>query len=120
MDILNTITEALIEILDIEKNEITPEAYVVRELGAESIDLLELGVAFNSAFNIEVNDDDIFLRTLRLYVDESGKDGIETAAYLAGKYPFLTEKRIDEILSDLDGGPVLKVKDLVGYMEWAV
>jgi hypothetical protein len=32
--------------------------------------------------------------------------------------PFLTGTRLEEIVSDLEGGPTLKVKDLVSYIEW--
>jgi hypothetical protein len=38
--------------------------------------------------------------------------------YLLHKFPFLAEGRIEEILSDLEGGPTLKVEDLVSYVSW--
>lgn len=118
MNILEQIKGILIEILDIEDQEITPETYIVRDLGAESIDLLELAVALNSNFNIEVKDDEIFLRTLRLYITESEEQGKDTVQYLMTKFPFLTEGRVEEIVSDLKGGPTLKVKDLISYVAW--
>ena len=118
MDILEQIKEILIEILDIEEQEITPETYIVRDLGAESIDLLELAVALNSEFNIEVKDDEIFLRSLRLYMTEAKEQGEDTVQYLLRKFPFLTISRVEEIVSDLEGGPTLKVKDLISYVAW--
>ena len=118
MDILEQIKEILIEILDIEGQEITPETYVIRELDAESIDLLELAVALNSRFNIEVKDDELFLRTFRFYMTEAEEQGRDIVQYLVRKFPFLTEKRVEEIVSDLEGGPTLKVKDLISYVAW--
>lgn len=118
MDILEEIRKILTEILDIEGREITPETYVLRELGAESIDLLELAVAINARFLIEVNDDDIFLKTLRLHLQKAKEEEIAAAGYLAAKYPALTAARIEEILADLNRGPVLKVKDIQNYIEW--
>jgi acyl carrier protein len=118
MDTLFEIRTSLGEILDIEAGKITPETYVVRDLGAESIDLLELSVALNSRFKVEVNEDEVFLRTLRLFLNEAEKDGRDPLDYLQRKYPFLGEGRLGEILVDMDGGPVLKVKDLTAYVSW--
>jgi len=118
MDIFGEIKEILTEILDIEDLAITENTYVIRELGAESIDLLELAVALNSRFNVDIKDDEIFLRTLRLYITEAKEHGKDIMQYLLHKFPFLAESRIEEILSDLEGGPVLKVEDLVSYVSW--
>jgi len=116
MDILEEIKNILAEILDIENRIITPETYLVRELGAESIDLLELAVAINSGFNIDVNDDKIFLRKLRQYVTEAKQQNNDLLQYLVEKFPFLSRKRLEEIVTDLEGGPALKVKDLISYI----
>ncbi len=118
MDILEEITEILAEILDIENHNISPETYLIRELGAESIDLLELAVVINSGFNIDVNDDEIFLRKLRQYVTEAKQQNNDLLRYLVEKLPFLSRKRLENIIADLEGGPTLKVKDLISYIEW--
>ena len=118
MDTLFEIRTSLGEILDIEAGEITPETYVVRDLGAESIDLLELSVALNSRFRVEVNEDKVFLRTLRVFLNEARKNEQDPLDYLQRKYPFLGEGRVGELLVDIDGGPVLKVKDLIAYVSW--
>ena len=118
MDIFSGIRTSLVEILDIEAAEITPETYLVRDLGAESIDLLELSVALNSTFKVEINDDDLFLRTLRVCLNEAQESQSNIDSTLGEKFPFLGPDRIGEILAELDGGPVLKVKDLVAYVAW--
>lgn len=118
MEILAGIKEILADILDIEEREITPETYMVRELGAESIDLLELAVLLNSRFSIEVNDDEVFLSRLRFYVTEAEEQGKDLVQYLQERLPFLSTGRIEEIIADLEGGPTLKVKDISGYIEW--
>jgi acyl carrier protein len=116
MDILEEITKILADILDIEGREITPETYLIRELGAESIDLLELSVAINARFQIEVNDDELFLRTMRLHLRTAAEEGKDAVGYLAEKYPALTVARVAEILADMGGGPVLRVKDIISYI----
>ena len=118
MDIFGEIKKILTEILDIEDMAITENTYVIRELGAESIDLLELAVALNSRFNVDIKDDEIFLRRLRLYITEAKEHGKDIVRYLMHKFPFRAESRVEEILSDLEGGPVLKVEDLIGYVSW--
>jgi len=115
MDVFGEIRESLTDILDIDAEEITPETYVIRELDAESIDLLELSVALNSRFKVEINDDHIYLKTLRVCLNGSNGNGVER---IAGEFPFLTGERAREILTDLEGGPVLKVKDLMAYISW--
>ena len=117
MNILEKITEILAEILDIENHNISPETYVIRELGAESIDLLELAVALNSRFKIDVNDDEIFLRKLRQYITEAGQQDNDILQYLTEKLPFLIRERLEEIMADIENGPTLKVKDLISYVE---
>ncbi|MEA2038215.1 MAG: phosphopantetheine-binding protein [Thermodesulfobacteriota bacterium] len=118
MDVLKKIADLLIEILDIEGREIKPETYLVRELGAESIDLLELAVALDAQFQIQVTEDDIFLKDLRLYAAEAGQQAKAVPQYLVEKYPFLTESRAEEIMADLEEGGALKVKDLISYVVW--
>jgi acyl carrier protein len=85
-------------------------------LNAESIDLLELAVSLNQAFNISVNEDDLFLRKLRYYLDTNPENN--PIKILQEKYPFLSSDRINQILSDLEEGPVLKVKDLIHYVSY--
>ncbi len=116
------IQEILTDILDIEPEEVTKETYIIRDLGAESIDLLELAVSLNSAFKSDLKadivDDDIFLRFLREYLIEADQDRKDRADYLNGKYLFLEKNRIKQMLSDLDGGPVMKVSDIIDYIIW--
>ena len=118
MEIFDGIREMIADILDIDNQEITPKTYIVRDLGAESIDLLELAVSLNSRFNVEVNDGEIFLTRLREYVTEAEDKAEDVVQHLVEMLPFLAEDRIKEIVADLEGGPTMKVKDLVSYIEW--
>ena len=104
MDIFTEIKKILMEILDLEGQAVTPESLLMQELGAESIDLLELAAALNARFKIGVREEDIFLQNIGARSGES--------------YPFLTEQRLREIASDHSGGPAVRVKDLVSYVAW--
>ena len=118
MGIFENIREILMELLDVEAEEIREQSYLVRDLGVESIDFLELAVALNERFHIEVHDDTVFLRNLRFHLSKASESDVDAIEYLKGPYAFLTVDRREEILSDLDGGPVIQVRDLVRYVQW--
>ena len=108
----------LVELLDIESETILPASYLVRDLGVESIDFLELAVALNDRFKIPVHDDTVFLRNLRLHLAEAQAADKTPIEYLKLQYGFLSDHRLQQILADLDGGPVIQVQDLIGYVQW--
>jgi acyl carrier protein len=114
----DTIREILMELLDLEADAIQPESYLVRDLGVESIDFLELAVALNERFKIPVLDDTVFLRNLRLHLAEAKASGQPSLEFLKPLYGFLSDQRLTQIVSDLDGGPVIQVQDLIGYVQW--
>ncbi|MDX9746441.1 MAG: phosphopantetheine-binding protein [Syntrophales bacterium] len=116
MDTLTALRDIIMDIMDVEGEAITEETYLVRELGAESIDLLELSVAINHHFRISVKDDDIYLRNFRFFLVEAERLMKEPAAYLLECFPFLTIERIAEMLGDLEAGPAIKIKDLISYI----
>ncbi len=112
------IKEILMELLDAAPETITSDSYLVRDLGVESIDFLELAVSLNERFQIPVEDDTLFLRNLRLHLATAREKGIAAMDALKAHYAFLPRERLEEILSDLDDGPVIQVKDLLSYVQW--
>ncbi len=116
--LFESIREILMELLDLEAGAIQLESYLVRDLGVESIDFLELAVALNERFKIPVHDDTVFLRNLRLHLAEAEVAGQPPLEFLKQIYGYLSEQRLAQIVSDLDGGPVIQVQDLVGYVRW--
>ena len=44
--------------LGVDSDKVTPEASFVDDLGADSLDTVELVMAFEEAFNIEIPDED--------------------------------------------------------------
>ncbi len=44
--------------LGVDGEKVTPEASFIDDLGADSLDTVELVMAFEEAFNIEIPDDD--------------------------------------------------------------
>ena len=114
------ICSILAEILDLDPSEITPDTYVIRSLKAESIDLLEIGVAMQHQLGIAVDDDSLFLKNVRIVLARAERSGAEPLSALRAEFPHLSENRLAEILADLSAGPVLQVRDLVAYAQDAL
>ena len=112
------VRDILAELLDVEAVEITPASYLVRDLGLESIDFLELAVALNQRFKVPVHDDTIFLRNLRLSVMRAQETGLDALECLKKDFGFLSDERLDQILAQLEAGPAIQVQDLVSYIQW--
>ncbi len=56
--------------LGVEKESVTAEASVVDDLGADSLDVVELVMALEEAFDLEIPDDDAEkIRTVKDIVD---------------------------------------------------
>jgi len=58
MDIQAKVKEIIMDKLGVEESQITPEASFVNDLGADSLDIVELVMAFEQAFNIQIPDED--------------------------------------------------------------
>ncbi|MFQ5417072.1 MAG: acyl carrier protein [Myxococcota bacterium] len=52
------VAEIIVEQLGIAKAEIVPEASFIDDLGADSLDIVELVMAMEETFDIEIPDDD--------------------------------------------------------------
>ena len=48
----------IVEQLDVEESEVTPTASFTDDLGADSLDIVELVMAFEEKFGIEIPDED--------------------------------------------------------------
>lgn len=58
MDTEAKVKEIIIDKLGVEESQITPEASFTNDLGADSLDIVELVMGFESAFQISIPDED--------------------------------------------------------------
>lgn len=56
-DIANKVKEIVIEHLGVEADKVKPEAAFIEDLGADSLDTVELVMAFEEEFGCEIPDD---------------------------------------------------------------
>lgn len=52
------VKQIIVDQLSVEESEVTPNASFVDDLGADSLDRVELIMAFEEAFDIEIPDED--------------------------------------------------------------
>ena len=58
MDVEQKVKQIICEQLSVEEPEVTRDASFVETLNADSLDIVELVMAFEEAFNIEIPDDE--------------------------------------------------------------
>ena len=64
------VKQIIVEQLGVDEGEVTPTAHFIDDLGADSLDIVELVMAFEEAFEIEIPDEDAEkLRTVRDALD---------------------------------------------------
>jgi len=59
VDVLERVKKIVSERLGVDEDEITPESSFVDDLGADSLDVVELVMAFEEAFDLEIPDEDV-------------------------------------------------------------
>lgn len=57
-DTVNRVKSIIAEQLGVKPEEVTPEASFVEDLGADSLDTVELVMALEEEFGIEISDED--------------------------------------------------------------
>lgn len=118
-EIKEQVREALVEALGVDDEEVTDEAILTKDLGAESIDFLDIIFRLEKAFQIKIPKDDFFPQAIlsnREYV-ENGKlkpAGIEA---LQKHYPFLNFEKIRAKMDSFDMQDLFTVSMIEGYVK---
>ena len=58
MDIFGKVKEIVVEQLGVDEEEVTEQASFVDDLGADSLDIVELVMALEEEFDLEIPDED--------------------------------------------------------------
>jgi acyl carrier protein len=56
-DVASRVKQIIVDKLGVDQNEVTPEANFTNDLGADSLDTVELIMEFEKEFNIAIPDD---------------------------------------------------------------
>ena len=117
-EVFGKVREALVDALGVDDDEVTEEATMVGDLGAESIDFLDIVFKLEKAFGISIPRDELFpddILTNAEFVTD-GKVSADGLAKLKERMPFADLTRFEANPVVQDFGNLLTVKDLCNYV----
>lgn len=118
-EVFGKVQTALVDALGVDDDEVTLDATLVGDLGAESIDFLDIVFRLEKAFSIEIPRSELFpedILTSAEYVKE-GRVTDEGVAELIKRMPFADLSKFEANPAVQDFGNLLTVNDLCRYVE---
>jgi acyl carrier protein len=118
-EIFTKVQAALVDALALDEEDVTPQATLQGDLGAESIDYLDIMFKLEKAFGIKIQREELFpedILTNAQYV-QSGKLTSEGVAKLKERLPYVDLSRFEQNPSVQSFGSMLTVQDMVRYVE---
>jgi acyl carrier protein len=118
-EIIAKVREALVDALGIDEEEAVPEARIGADLGAESIDYLDIVFRLEKAFNIKIPRGDLFpdnILTSEEFV-QNGKMTEKGLAELKARMPYADLSKFEKNPTVQDIADLFTVNMIVGYVE---
>jgi len=118
-EITEKVREALVDALGVDEDEVLPGAKISADLGAESIDYLDIVFRLEKAFNIKIPRGDLFPDNI-LSSEEFVQDGKLTAkglAELKARMPYADLSKFEKNPNVQDIADLFTVDMIVGYIE---
>ncbi len=117
-EIFKTIQETLVEALGVDEDEVTEDATLVADLGAESIDFLDIVFRLEKAFDIKIPREELFPQDILTSADfvEDGKLNEAGLAELKKRMPFADLDKFAENPKVQEFGNILTVGDMVRFI----
>jgi len=117
-EIFEKVQSALIDALGVDDEEVTPGATLVGDLGAESIDFLDIVFRLEKAFGISIPREDLSPEDI-LTNSQFVKDGLVTAdgmSKLKSRMPWADLSKFEKNPRVQDFGNLLTVQDMCNYV----
>ncbi len=118
-EIFEKVKAALVDALGVDEDEVSPTATMVGDLGAESIDFLDIVFRLEKAFGIKIPRGELFPEDV-LSSTEYVADGRLNAAGLAAlkaRMPFADLSKFEANPSVQNFANTLTVEDMVRYVQ---
>ncbi len=118
-EVFEKVRTCLVDALGVDDEEVTPEATMVGDLGAESIDFLDIVFRLEKTFNIKIPRGELFpedILTNAEYVRD-GKVTPDGLAQLKQRMPFANLTKFEADPRVVSFGNMLTVQDLVNYVQ---
>jgi acyl carrier protein len=118
-EVFEKVQAALVDALGVDDDEVTPQATMVGDLGAESIDFLDIVFRLEKTFEIEIPRSELFpedILTNAEYVQD-GKVTVVGVEELKKRMPFADLTKFEKNPAVQEFGNLLTVSDLCRYVE---
>jgi acyl carrier protein len=118
-EVFSKVRLALVDALGVDEEEVTPQARLVGDLGAESIDFLDIVFRLEKAFDIKIPRGELFpedILTNAQYV-QNGKLTSEGLTQLKARMPFADLTAFSANPAVQEFGNMLTVNDMCRYVE---
>ncbi len=118
-EVFEKVRTCLVDALGVDEEEVTPEATMVGDLGAESIDFLDIVFRLEKTFNVKIPRGELFPEDIlsnAQYVQD-GKVTAEGLAQLKQRMPFADLSKFEADPRVTHFGNMLTVQDLVNYVQ---
>jgi acyl carrier protein len=118
-EIFSKVQEALVDALGVEEDEVRPEATLQDDLGAESIDFLDIVFRLEKSFDIKIERGELFpedILTNTEYI-ENGRVNAAGMVQLRERMPFADLSRFEEDPVVQNLGKQLTVRDMCSFVE---
>ncbi len=118
-DIFSKVQEALVDALGVDEEEVTPEATLQGDLGAESIDFLDIVFRLEKAFDIKIERGELFPEDILNNAEfvEDGKVNAAGLAKLKERMPFADLSNFEADPNVLNLSKQLTVQDMCNFVE---
>jgi acyl carrier protein len=121
-EIFEKVRAALVEALGVDEEEVEPKSTMVGDLGAESIDFLDIVFRLEKAFGIEIPRSELFpddVLTNEKFISD-GRVTAEGLAELKRRMPFVDLSKFEKDPVVQNFGNLLTVSDLCRFIETKV
>lgn len=118
-EVFDKVQGALVDALGVDDDEVTREATLVGDLGAESIDFLDIVFRLEKAFGIEIPRSELFPEDILTSADyvQDGKVTEGGIAKLKERMPFADLSKFESNPEVQEFGNILTVADMCRYIE---
>ena len=99
-EIFGKVQETLMEALGVDEDEVTPEATLVGDLGAESIDFLDIVFRLEKNFNVKIPRGELFPENLASADASFVQDGVVTESGIAQLRDKMPHADVDRLAAD--------------------
>lgn len=99
-EIFGKVQETLVDALGVDEDEVTPEATLVGDLGAESIDFLDIVFRLEKNFTVKIPRGELFPENLAAADASFVQDGVITKSGIAELRSKLPHADVDKFAED--------------------